>query len=114
MTYAASLTPDFASIAQELIATRNQENASTFSDGSELIPAEVRSQLQREGGDVFRRPAINGATVDREGLTNNYAVEPNMYFAAFPTPAQARRYAYQGLAAATLVMGLLLTSAIIS
>lgn len=114
MTYSASLTPDFASIAQELMATRKQEAKPSFSNGSDLIPAEVRSQLQREGSDVFRRPAINGATVDREGLTNNYAVEPDMYLAAFPTPAQARRYAYQGMAAATLVAGLLLTSAIVS
>lgn len=114
MTYAASLTPDFASIAQELMATRKQEATPSFSNGSELIPAEVRSQLKREGGDTFTRPAINGATVDREGLTNNYAVEPDMYLAAFPSPDQARRYAYQEIAAATLVLGLLLTSAIVS
>lgn len=114
MTYTASLTPDFTSIAQELMATRKQEATPSFSNGSELMPAEVRSQLQREGGDAFSRPAINGATVDREGLTNNYAVEPNMYFAAFPTPNQARRYAYQGIAAVALVVGLLFTSAIVS
>lgn len=114
MSYAASITSDFPLIAQELIANQRQHKASGFSDGSELIPAEVRSQLQREGGSVFSRPAINGATVDREGLTNNYAVEPDMYFSSFPTPTQARRYAYQGIAAATLVVGLILTSAIVS
>lgn len=114
MSYAASITPDFSSIAQDLIANQKQKQASGFSDGSELIPAEVRSSLQREGKSVFSRPVINGATVDREGLTNNYAVEPDMYFSDFPTPAQARRYAYQGIAAATLVVGLILTSAIVS
>lgn len=114
MTYAANFTPDFTSIAQDLMAARQKEATSSFSDGSELIPAEVRSQLQREGVSVFRRPVINGATVDREGLTNNYAVEPNMYFSDFPTPAQSRLYVYQGLAAASLVVGLLLTSAIVS
>lgn len=114
MTYAASLTPDFASITQDLMVARQQKSTSNFSDGSELIPAEVCSQLQREGSDFFLRPAINGATVDREGLTNNYAIEPEMYFATFPTPSQARRYMYQGLAAATLVMGLILTSTIVS
>lgn len=114
MSYAASITPDFSSIAQNLIANQKQQQASGFSDGSELIPAEVRSSLQREGKSVFSRPVINGATVDREGLTNNYAVEPDMYFSDFPTPAQARRYAYQGLAAATLVLSLILMSAIVS
>ena len=114
MSYAASITPDFSLIAQELLANQKQSKPSSFSDGSELIPAEVRSQLQREGGNVFSRPAINGATVDQEGLTNNYAVEPEMYFSSFPTSAQARRYAYQGFAAATLVLGLILTSAIVS
>ena len=114
MSYAASITSDFSLVAQELIANQRQHKASGFSDGSELIPAEVRSQLQREGVSVFSRPAINGATVDREGLTNNYAVEPDMYFSSFPTSTQVRRYAYQGIAAATLVVGLILTSAIVS
>ena len=114
MSYASSITPDFSSIAQELTTNRRSRKTSRFSDGSELIPAEVRSQLKREGGEAFSRPTINGATVDREGLTNNYAVEPDMYFSDFPTPAQARQYAYQGLAAATFVVGLILTSAIVS
>jgi hypothetical protein len=53
------------------------------------------------------------ATVDKEGLTNNYGVEPEMYYAAFPFPQQARQYAIQGFAAATLVVGLIPTSLVI-
>ncbi|KPQ34942.1 MAG: hypothetical protein HLUCCA11_12290 [Phormidesmis priestleyi Ana] len=109
MSYAASITSGFS-----LINQKSENKTSSFSDGSELIPAEVRSQLQREGVSVFSRPAINGATVDREGLTNNYAVEPEMYFSSFPSPVQARQYVYQGCAAIALVAGLILTSAIVS
>ena len=54
-----------------------------------IIPAEVAARREREGVD-FRRTAdeqagidsINvtgGATVDQEGLANNYAIEPEMY-----------------------------------
>ena len=54
-----------------------------------IIPAEVAARREREGSD-FRKTAdeqanpesINvtgGATVDQEGLANNYAIEPEMY-----------------------------------
>jgi len=54
-----------------------------------IIPAEVAARMEREG-DAFRKTAdeqadpesINvtgGATVDQEGLANNYAIEPEMY-----------------------------------
>ena len=54
-----------------------------------IIPAEVAARREREGVD-FRITAdeqagidsINvtgGATVDQEGLANNYAIEPEMY-----------------------------------
>lgn len=54
-----------------------------------IIPAEVAARREREGTD-FRKTAdeqagidsINvtgGATVDQEGLANNYAIEPEMY-----------------------------------
>ena len=50
----------------------------------------------------------------QEGLTNNYAVEPTLYYADFPSPAQARQYALQGAIAALLIVGLLLTSFAVS
>jgi hypothetical protein len=54
-----------------------------------IIPAEVAARMEREG-EAFRKTAdeqadpesINvtgGATVDQEGLANNFAIEPEMY-----------------------------------
>ena len=54
-----------------------------------IIPAEVAARREREGGD-FKQTAdeqagpesidvTGGATVDQEGLANNYAIEPEMY-----------------------------------
>lgn len=115
MSHSATITPDFRSMAQQMIAERgNRTVKAGFSDGSELIPAEAISRMQREGRSFLRRPRLNGATVDQEGLTNNYAVEPNMYYAVFPSPEQARQYAMQGLVAATLIVGLILTSVAVS
>ncbi len=111
MTYSNSISPDFTSIAQELTASWSPK---PVSGGSALIPAEANSRMRREGDRFLRRPTRKGATVDQEGLTNNYGVEPEMYYAAFPAPEQARQYALQGLAAATFVVGLILTSLVIS
>ena len=112
MAYAsdtATKTVDFASIARELGANRGQN----LNVSRELVPAEAQSRMQREGAD-FRRPLSNGATVDQEGLSNNYAVEPTMYAAVFPSPEQARQYALQAAAAAVLIVGLIVTSAAVS
>ncbi|MGP1385831.1 MAG: photosystem II assembly protein Psb34 [Thainema sp.] len=113
MTYASDATVntavDFASIARDLGANRGQN----LNIRRELVPAEAQSRMQREGAN-FRRPNTNGVTVDQEGLTNNYAVEPEMYAAVFPSPEQARQYALQAAAAALLVVGLIATSAAIS
>ena len=114
MSYAADNALDFVSIARELSADRVQKVNPGLSNGTELTPTEVRSRMQREGDNFLRRPALNGATVDREGLTNNYAVEPDMYYSAFPSPEQARQYAFQGAAAALLIVGLIVTSFAVS
>jgi hypothetical protein len=38
-------------------------------------------------------------TIDETGRLNNYATEPQIYFAAYPAPEQQRRYMFQaGLA----------------
>lgn len=51
-----------------------------------ITPAEVASRQKREGGDFKNRPNLGneldtagGYTMSREGLLNNYAVEPEMY-----------------------------------
>jgi hypothetical protein len=53
-------------------------------------------------------------TTDETGVMNNYAVEPAVYFAEYPSPEQQRRYAVQGAVAVVLVTLTLLTSFIVS
>jgi hypothetical protein len=47
-------------------------------------------------------------TVNEEGLLNNYAVEPAVYYAEFPSPEQQSRYALQAAIAALFVTALVL------
>jgi hypothetical protein len=35
-------------------------------------------------------------TIDETGRLNNYATEPQMYLAMYPSPEQQRRYLLQG------------------
>ena len=35
-------------------------------------------------------------TFDENGVMNNYAAEPAMYYAEYPSPEQQRRYLFQG------------------
>ncbi len=49
-------------------------------------------------------------TTDDQGVLNNYAVEPAMYFAEFPSPEQQRQYMQQGAIAVLLVFSVLLTA----
>lgn len=49
-------------------------------------------------------------TTNEEGILNNYAKEPEMYYAEFPTPEQQRRYATQGAIATLLVTAAVLIS----
>ena len=48
------------------------------------------------------------------GILNNYAAEPKIYFADYPAVYEQRRYLQQGAFAALLVTVLLLVSAIVS
>lgn len=69
--------------------TRNDEMDTSTADRG-IIPAEVAARMDREGSD-YRKTAdeqgatesihvTGGATVDQEGLANNYAIEPEMYY----------------------------------
>ena len=69
--------------------TRNDEMDTSTADRG-IIPAEVAARMDREG-ENYRETAeeqagaeslnvTGGATVDQEGLANNYAVEPEMYY----------------------------------
>ena len=44
-----------------------------------ITSAETNARMEREGDD-FKENTEAGQTVDREGLANNYAVEPEMYY----------------------------------
>ncbi|MBE9192809.1 hypothetical protein IQ230_21125 [Gloeocapsopsis crepidinum LEGE 06123] len=81
--------------------TRNEELETSTADRG-IIPAEVAARMDREGSD-YRDTAdeqadpesidvTGGATVDQEGLANNYAVEPEMYY---DTPGDASQEAEQ-------------------
>lgn len=53
-----------------------------------IVPAETAARLEREGTGYKHPPAhehnnidtTGGFTVDNEGLANNYAIEPEMYY----------------------------------
>lgn len=53
-------------------------------------------------------------TTNEEGILNNYAVEPTMYFAEYPSQEQQQRYAFQGAIAVLLIFGTLLTAFAVS
>jgi hypothetical protein len=49
-----------------------------------IVPAETAARKDREGDDFKRnpqddRPETHGFTVDKEGLIDNFAIEPEMY-----------------------------------
>ena len=77
--------------------TRNDEMDTSTADRG-IVPAEVAARMDREGDD-YRETAdeqagresldvTGGATVDQEGLANNYAIEPEMYY---ETPGDMKR-----------------------
>lgn len=74
-----------------------------YSDGRELIPAEVQAKMRFNDGQLPNVPQKPGYTVDDEGLVNAYALEPAMYFAEYPSPEQQRRYLFQAVLSTLLV-----------
>ncbi len=117
MTYVTDAAIDFTAVARELLSTQPQAktvlSAASRSDGSELVPAEVTARMRREGNG-FQRPLFVGATVDQEGLTNNYAIEPETYLALYPSPEEQRAYFYQGAIALLFVTLTILTAFAVS
>lgn len=49
-------------------------------------------------------------TTNEEGILNNYAVEPPVYFAEYPSQQQQQRYLFQGAVAVMFVSLLVLTA----
>ena len=44
-----------------------------------ITSAETAARMEREGND-YKENRDDGQTIDKEGLANNYAVEPEMYY----------------------------------
>lgn len=71
---------------QEQNRTAQQENVNTDTYDRKIVPAETAARQERER-DSYKstpdgneaRPETRGYTVDKEGLANNYAIEPEMY-----------------------------------
>lgn len=66
--------------------TDREDNVSTDTYDREIVPAETAARQEREGESYKStpdgseaRPETRGYTVDKEGLANNYAIEPEMY-----------------------------------
>ena len=53
-------------------------------------------------------------TVNENGVLNNYATEPQMYYAQYPSPEQQSRYAQLAGLAVLFVSGLLFTAFAVS
>jgi hypothetical protein len=53
-------------------------------------------------------------TVSNEGLLNNYAAEPAVYYAEYPSTEQQRRYAFQGAIATLFVTSMILVALSVS
>lgn len=49
-------------------------------------------------------------TINEEGLLNNYAAEPAVYYAEYPSPEQQRNYLFQAAIATLFVTSLFLTA----
>ncbi len=48
------------------------------------------------------------------GILNNYAIEPQVYYAEYPAPYQLRRYLIKGLIAVLFLTSLVILSAVVS
>jgi hypothetical protein len=65
--------------------TNERAERDTYDHG--IIPAETAARKEREGEGYKQLPengedidTTGGYTVDNEGLVNNYAIEPEMYY----------------------------------
>ncbi|WP_298919667.1 hypothetical protein [uncultured Nostoc sp.] len=96
------------------IDSSDRAEVNTYDRG--IIPAEIAARMEREGDEYKTLPTeekeadastddqtdsesirtTDGYTVDQEGLSNNYAVEPEMYY---EVPGDARQQAAEEKAA---------------
>ncbi len=83
--------------------------------GSEQNPAEVQANTRKEASPPSHNQLFRGGyRVSEEGQLNNYAVEPKMYDASYPSQKQQRRYIFIGLAALLFVALAVWTAFVVS
>jgi hypothetical protein len=80
---------------EKTIAVDSSERVKDENYDPHITPAETAARHEREGGAFKHTPesdndsgidTTSGYTVDKEGLLNNYAIEPEMYY---ETPGDA-------------------------
>jgi len=94
---------------QATIDQDTQRQIPYYSNGSELIPSEIKSDLQSNNNLL-----LTGYRKDDEGIINNYSVEPDMYPATKPTSKQQLRYVFLGGGAILFIFTLLLIAFAVS
>ncbi|MCC0179617.1 ssl1498 family light-harvesting-like protein [Waterburya agarophytonicola K14] len=85
-----------------------------ISDGSELIPSEIQASTREEINQCLNKSLEGGYTIDDEGIINNYATEPDLLLANYPSPEQQKRYIFLGAGATLLITITLLTAFAVS
>ena len=80
--------------------TSATSTAQQYSIPNALIPAEVTARFRRSMG--FPQPKVTGATVDQEGISNNYAISPKRS-AAHPVSKKTRGLQVLAFAAVTWI-----------
>ena len=63
----------------ELAIREKMSEPGHFSDGSELIPAEVQASMNRNGVQSLDTTLAKGYIVNDEGLIDAYTIEPAIY-----------------------------------
>lgn len=53
-------------------------------------------------------------TTDETGVLNNYAIEPKISYAEYPSISEQKNYAFQGAIAALFVSCLVITALVVS
>jgi hypothetical protein len=49
-------------------------------------------------------------TINEDGILNNYATEPEVYYAAYPSSEEQRKYAFQGAIATLFLTAIILVA----
>lgn len=85
-------------------------NEEHYSNGSELIPAEVQVNIRHDQDQSLETPFVIGYTIDDEGLINNFAVEPAIYPSEYPSRRRQRQYSVIGASAILFIAVLILVA----